>query len=411
MRLGVSTRLFVIEALRALGRNKVRSALAMLGITCAVSTVIWVVAIGRAARASVMAALDGLGDNLVWIEAGSRNAAGVRTGSHGMTTLLPSDAAAIRREVPLIARVSENVDGHIQVASRFANWNTGFRGVSPDYLDIRRWTIARGSFFTDDDVRDARTVIVIGDTVRKQLFADADPIGETIRVGTSLYEVVGVLGVKGQSATGHDQDDTVMMPWTTVMRRVVGTQQTWLDDILCSAVSIEQIRAAAEQVSDLLRERHHIQPGAQDDFNIRHPEDLLNGRMKSAETLELLLVLLALLSLAIGGIGVMNVMLASVGQRTREIGIRMAIGASPGAIRLQFLGEAALLTTLGGGIGLALGIVGATSVSATLGWPLAMSTRVDALALLFAIAVGVCFGMYPAVRASSLDPIAALRAE
>jgi putative ABC transport system permease protein len=406
-----SFRLFVVEALRALARNKVRSGLAMLGIVCAVSTVIWVEAIGRAGTASALSALDNLGDNLVWVEAGSRNAAGVRTGSHGMTTLVAADADAIRREAPLIASVSENVDGKVQVVSQYANWNTGFRGVAPGYLAIRKWVVARGIFFDDDDVHDARTVLVIGDTVREKLFGDIDPLGERIRVGSSEYTVIGVLEAKGPSATGGDQDDTIMMPWTTAMRRVVGKNQTWLDDVLCSAVDMDHIRDAGAQVSALLRDRHHIAPGAEDDFNIRHPEDLLKARLKSAETLEILLAALALLSLAIGGIGIMNVMLASVTQRTREIGVRMAVGASPGAIRLQFLGEAVLLTTVSGGIGVALGVLAANPLGHTLGWQLAMSTRVDVLSLIFAIAVGVCFGMYPAVRASSLDPIAALRVD
>jgi len=411
VRLRTSLRLFLVEAMRALARNKVRSGLAMLGIVCAVSTVIWVVAIGRAGTDSAVAALDNLGDNLVWVEAGSRNAAGVRTGSHGMTTLVPSDADAIRREAPLIANVSENVDGKVQVVSQFANWNTGYRGVSPGYPAIRKWVVARGEFFSNDDVRDARTVVVIGDTVREKLFGDEDPLGERIRVGTSEFVVVGVLEAKGPSATGGDQDDTIMMPWTTAMRRVVGKNQTWLDDVLCSAIDMDHIRDAGAEVAALLRDRHHIGPGAEDDFNIRHPEDLLKARLKSAETLEILLAALALLSLAIGGIGIMNVMLASVSQRTREIGVRMAVGASPGAIRLQFLGEAVLLTTLSGGIGVAVGVLAANPLSHAVGWQLAMSTRVDVLSFVFAIAVGVCFGMYPAVRASSLDPIAALRVE
>jgi putative ABC transport system permease protein len=247
--------------------------------------------------------------------------------------------------------------------------------------------------------------------VRERLFGELDPLGETVRIGPSLYVVVGVLGIKGPSATGADQDDTVMLPWTTAMRRIVGNHQTWLDDILCSATSIDRIRDAGAQVSDLLRERHHIRAGGDDDFNVRHPEELLKARVKSAETLERLLVALALLALAVGGIGIMNVMLASVSQRTREIGIRMATGASPAAIRLQFLGEAVLLTTLGGGVGVAIGVVAAAPLGRTLGWSLAMSAPTDALALVFAVAVGVGFGMYPAIRASGLDPIVALRAE
>ncbi len=411
MYLRTVARLLLIEPLRALARNKVRTGLAMLGITWGVATVICVVAIGRAGTGSALAALDNLGDNLVWVEAGSRNAAGVRTGSHGMTTLMPSDADAIRREVPLIGKVSENVDGRVQVIYGGANWATQYRGIGPDYRDIRKWEVVRGEFITDDDVQNARTVLVIGDTVRRQLFGDDDPLGEKIRIGSSLFDVVGVLAPRGQSATGFDQDDTVMMPWTTAMRRVVGHNQTWLDDILCSAVSMERIRDAGAQASELLRERHHIAPGAEDDFNIRHPEDLLKARVKSAETFELLLFAIGLMSLLVGGIGIMNVMLASVSQRTHEIGVRMAIGGGPAAIRLQFLGEAVMLTTVSGGLGVLLAVSAGPTVGSMLGWNLAMSTRVDLLAILFAAGVGICFGMYPAVRASRMDPIVALRVE
>jgi putative ABC transport system permease protein len=404
-------RLLAIEPFRALARNKLRSGLAMLGITSAVATVIWVVAIARAGTQQALAALDAIGDNLVWIEAGSRNSAGVRTGTHGMTTLVPGDAEAIRREATLIAKVSENVDGRIQVIGSSANWNTQYRGIAPDYLDIRRWQLAGGVFVDDEDVRQARTVVVLGDTVRRRLFDDRDAIGEQVRIGSSVYDVIGVLVPKGPSATGNDQDDTLMMPWTTAMRRIVGRDQTWLDDVLCSAVSTDRIRAAADQVAALLRDRHRIAPSGEDDFNIRHPEDLLKARLKSAETLETLLVVLASLALLVGGIGIMNVMLASVTQRTAEIGVRVAIGATPAAIRLQFLGEALVLTTLGGGLGLVVALAGGPLVGRSLGWELAMTGRSDALAVVFASIVGVCFGMYPAIRASRLDPIAALRVE
>ena len=411
MHLRTCLNLLVVQALRALARNKLRSGLAMLGIASGVATVIWVLAIGRAGSERALADLDNLGDNLVWIEAGSRNVAGVRTGTHGMTTLVPQDADAIRREIPSIARVSENVDGRVQVVSRSANWNTQYRGVSPAYPDIRRWQIARGAFFNDEDTSEARTVLVIGSTTRERLFGDADPLGEVVRIGSSVFTVIGVLAVKGPSATGNDQDDTIMMPWTTAMRRIVGSNQTWLDDVLCSAVSIDRVRDAGERVADLLRERHHITPGAEDDFNIRHPEELLEARLESAETLKLLLLALWLMALAVGGIGIMNVMLASVTQRTAEIGLRVAVGARPFAIQLQFLGEAMMLTTVSGGLGVLAGIVGASVVGRTLGWELAMSVRTDLAAFLFAAVVGVCFGMYPAVRASRLDPIAALRVE
>ena len=406
-----AARLLLVEPLRAFARNKVRTGLAMLGIMSGVATVIWVIAIGRAGTESALSALDSLGDNLVWIEAGSRNASGLRTGTHGMETLRPGDAEAIRHEVPLITKVSENVDGRIQVIYGGANWNTQFRGVSPDYKDIRKWIVVRGDFFDDEDVRTARTVVVIGDTVRRRLFGDDDPIGARLRIAGSPFEVIGVLGPKGVTATGYDQDDTMMMPWTTAMRRIVGSQQTWIDDILCSAISTDRIPDAAAQASALLRERHRIALDGDDDFNIRHPEELLKARVKSAETLSLLLLAIAAIALVVGGIGIMNVMLASVTQRTTEIGLRMAIGGTPSAIRLQFLGEAVMLTSISGALGVALATFAAPFVGHTLGWDLAMSGRVDALAFVFAGAVGIAFGMYPAVRASRMDPITALRVE
>ena len=403
-------RLLTFEAFRALVRNQARSLLAMLSIMIGVTTVITVVAIGHAGTAQALSALDALGENLVWIEAGSRNASGVRTGSHGMETLVEGDAEAIRNDVPSIARTSENIDGRVQVIADGANWLTQFRGISPDYFRVRRWELARGELLNEDDVTHAATKLVIGETVSQHLFA-GDPIGQRIRIGTSQYIVVGVLEPKGQSVTGQDQDDTVMMPWTTARARVVGKYQTWLDDIVCSAADPGQIITAAEQVAALLRERHHIAPGAEDDFNIRHPEDLAKARITSAATLERLLLVIALLAVMVGGIGIINVMLASVAQRTSEIGIRVAVGARPGAIRLQFLAEAVMLTAIGGGLGVALGSIATPQIADRLGWHVRMSPETSLFAFAAAVAIGVFFGFYPAVRASQLDPIEALRTE
>jgi putative ABC transport system permease protein len=407
----VAVRLVTVEAFRALSRNKLRSGLAVLGISAAVAIVIAVVALGRASVLQSEAELDKLGDNLVWIEAGSRNVAGVRSGSHGMNTLTAKDADAIRREVPMIKDVSENVDGSFLVIAGEHNWRTRWRGVAPAYRDIKRWEIASGEFFDEDQTAHAERVVVIGETVRHELFGYADPVGEVVQIQSLPFEVIGVLVPKGQSPTGQDQDDTVMMPWTTAQKRILGKDQTWLDDILCSAVSPEAIKLAAAEIGDVLRANHHIEPGMDDDFNIRHPEDLLQARLKSSRTLEMLLLVIASLSLVVGGIGIMNVMLASVSQRVSEIGLRSAVGARPGAIQLQFLGEAVMLTSFGAGLGVLLGELAKYVFETKLGWPIAASPEISVSAMAAAVAIGVLFGFYPALRASRIDPIVALRNE
>jgi putative ABC transport system permease protein len=411
MQLRVVVQLTVVEAVRALSRNLVRSGLAVLGIAVAVAIVITVIALGRASIEASEAELDKLGDNLVWIEAGSRNVAGARTGTHGMTTLTARDADAIRDEIPLIKDVSENVDGGFLVIYGDRNWRTRWRGVAPVYQRIKRWELAAGAFFDDDHTEHAARVVVIGETVRRELFSGVDPIGETVRIGDIGFEVIGVLAPKGQSPTGQDQDDTVMMPWITAMKRIVGKDQTWLDDILCSAASADAIKPATAQISELLRQRHHIEPGAEDDFNVRHPEELLQARIKTSNTLRLLLLGLASIAMMVGGIGVMNVMLASVSQRIAEIGLRCAVGARPSAIQLQFLGEAVVLALLGGGLGVVLGELSGYVFQDKLGWKLAMAPDISAVAVLASVAVGVVFGLYPAVRAARVDPIVALRTE
>jgi putative ABC transport system permease protein len=411
MQLRVVVQLAVVEAVRALSRNLVRSGLAMLGIAVAVAIVITVIALGRASIEAAEAELDKLGDNLIWIEAGSRNMAGVRTGSHGTTNLTTRDADAIRAEIPLVREVSENVDGGFTVIYGDRNWRTRWRGVAPAYQRIKRWDIAAGAFFDDDETERTARVMVLGETVRRELFGTADPIGEIVRVGDVGFEVIGVLAAKGHSPNGQDQDDTVMMPWTTAMKRILGKDQTWLEDILCSARSPDAIKPATAQIVELLRQRHHIEPGEEDDFNVRRPEELLEARIKTSNTLQLLLLVLASIAMVVGGIGVMNVMLASVSQRTTEIGLRSAVGARPSAIQLQFLGEAVVLSLLGGALGVALGELSAFVFEDRLGWRLAMAVEISAVAVVASLAVGVVFGLYPAVRAARVDPIVALRTE
>jgi putative ABC transport system permease protein len=399
------------EPLRALARHKLRSTLTALGIMVGVAAVIWVVAIGQAATARAEAELANLGDNLVWVEAGSRNINGVRTGSHGTTTLTADDAQAIRGEMTLIKSVAENVDGNVQVVYGNRNWNTRYRGISPEYLDVKGWQMGDGAFFTHEQVQNVDSVVVIGATVRTQIFGVANPIGEVIRVQGVLFQVIGLLAPKGQSSAGQDQDDVIMMPWTTTQKKLKGKGYEWLDDILCSAVSRTAVDSAVDAVTALMRQRHHIRPGEPDDFNIRRPDEVLNAQVQTSRTLELLLISLASISLLVGGIGIMNVMLASVAQRIAEIGLRMAVGATPGAVQLQFLGEAVMLSVFGGILGVPLSAGGSFFIERMLGWSLGTPPQAAVLAVAFSVAVGIIFGFYPAWRAARLDPIVALRNE
>ena len=405
------TRLFFVEALRALVRHRTRSALTTLGITIGVAAVVWASAIGEAGAARARQALEDLGDAFVWIEAGSRNVNGLRTGSHGTTSLTPEDAEAIRREVSLVKRVSENVDGTVQVARAGSNWRTRYRGISPDWAAIKRWPLASGAFFSDEQVLRGESVAVIGETLRSRIFGGADPVGQIVRVNAFPFVIIGVLAPKGQSTTGMDQDDTLLMPWTSAQRKLRGGTSTWLDDIVCSARSPGAVDAAIDQVTALLRQRHRIQRGQDDDFNVRRPDEVIKAQIQASQTLETLLVVLASISLVIGGIGIMNVMLASVLQRTGEIGLRLAVGASPHEVRLQFLGEAVVLGLVGGVLGLALSAAGSTAAAGLLGWSVTVSPRAAAMAVGCAAAVGVGSGAYPAWRASRLDPTVALHAE
>jgi putative ABC transport system permease protein len=407
----VSARLFLVESARALTRYKLRTTLTALGSMVGVAALIWVVAIGRAGIAVATSQLNQLGDNLVWVEAGSRNVNGVRTGTHGTTTLMPADAEAIRRDIPLVKAVAENVDGSAQVISGNQNWSTRWRGVSPEYFDVKLWDVVDGALFTADQVKTAESVVVIGETVRQQLFGAASPVGKVIRVQAFPFRVIGLLAPKGQSTAGQDQDDVIMMPWTTAQKKLKGRGYEWLDDIVCSAVSPEAINPAVEAIKALMRQRHHIEPGADDDFNMRRPDEVINAQIAASKTFEALLIALAAISLVVGGIGIMNMMLASVVQRTREVGIRMAVGATPAAVQIQFLGEAALLSLLGGLLGLPLSVGGAAFIEPLVGWKLSIPLDAATIAVAFAFVVGLLFGYFPAWRAARLDPIAALHSE
>jgi putative ABC transport system permease protein len=330
-----------------------------------------------------------------------------------MRNLMLEDGQAILREVPQIRSMTPNIDGTLVVMGDTRNWTTHWRGVSPEYFAIKRWGFASGSSFGADEVDRADSVCVIGETVRERLFGERDPVGEVVRIGSQPFRVVGVLAPKGQSATGSDQDDTLVVPYTTGIKRIRGNGQVWLDDVLCSAWKPEDIAAAADAIRSLLRDRHHLTPEQDDDFNVRHPEELIQAEIAASRTLETLLVTIALVSLLVGGIGVMNVMLASVVERTREIGVRLAVGASDWAVQAQFLTEAVLLTVLGGLLGVAVSVGGAPLIVRALGW--GRSVPVPPLALVvamaFSVLTGLVFGFFPARRAARLDPIEALRWE
>lgn len=401
--------IIVRESLRALFRNKMRSTLTVLGITIGIGAVICVVAIGQAGSDQVQKQLDNLGDNFVWIEAGARAPNGIRTGSHGTKTLTAEDGYAIIKQVPLLKLMSPQVDANVQIIYSNRNWSTHYRGVSPEYLTIKRWDVVQGVPFTQEDVARAAPVCIIGNTIKEQLFAGENPIGKTIRMKDMPCQVVGVLLAKGQSGFGQDQDDTLILPYTTAQRRLKGID--WVDDLMFSAVSQEAINPAIDQAAGVLRERHHIRAGQDDDFNIRRPDEMIQTRLEASRTFTLLLTVIASVSLLVGGIGIMNVMLVSVTERTREIGVRMSIGATEGDVQLQFLGEAVMLSLFGGVVGVIFGIAGSIFIGNALEWPMSISPQAIVVAAAFATFIGVFFGYYPAVKASRLDPIEALRFE
>jgi putative ABC transport system permease protein len=397
------------ESFAALRRNGIRSVLTILGIAVGIGAFICVIAIGNAGTSKIEDQLQGLGDNFIWIEAGSRARNGVRLGSRGIRTLVQADGEAILEQVPLIKLMSPNVDGRIQVVYGSQNWSTQYRGVTPEFLQVRRWNLRLGTFFTNADVESAAPVCVLGNTPVENLFGDEDPIGKDVLFQNIPCRVIGVLQAKGFSATGQDQDDFIVIPYTTAQKRVTG--QFWLDDIFCSAVSREAMPEATHQIVALLRERHHLTPGEVDDFNIRRPEDVVEAQLATSRIMTLLLASIASLSLLVGGIGIMNIMLVSVTQRTREIGVRLAVGATEQDVQLQFLSEAIALSVVGGVLGLLAGILSSYAVENLFQFPTKLTPQIFAIGSLFSTAVGILFGYYPAHKASQLDPIQGLRYE
>src|SRR5215475_5947394 len=397
------------EVFRALVRNRMRSLLTMLGIIMGVGSFICVVGVGRAGSSRIEDQLSKVGDNLIWVEAGSRARSGVRIGSRGTKTLTAGDAQAVLEQVPGIKSAAPNVDGRIQAVYGNLNWGTQYRGVSPEFFDIRKWELEQGATFTQDDMEHNAAVCVLGHTVATNLFGDEDPIAKTINVKAVPFRVIGVLEPKGFSATGFDQDDFVVMPLTPAQKRITG--QEWLDDIFFSAASREGIPEATKQIIGVMRERHHLRAGEDDDFNIRTPEELIRTQLAAANIFTLLLGSAASLSLLVGGIGIMNIMLISVTERTREIGIRMAIGATEQDIQMQFLSEAIVMSLMGGTLGVLAGIMGSLLLKNTLHWEMQLSAQIMVIAGLFSAAVGIFFGYYPAQKAAQLDPIEGLRYE
>ncbi len=397
------------SAFRALQRNKMRSFLTMLGIIIGVAAVIAMLAIGQGAEYSVKEQIAALGTNVLMVYPGSQQQGGVRTGAGSAVTLTEDDALAIARECPAVQYISPGAFAGGQVIAGNLNWSTSIQGVGSDYLEIRQWSIEYGDFFTEQDIKAATKVCILGKTVADNLFPESSPVDQTIRIRNVPFKVAGVLTRKGQNAMGQDQDDVILAPYTTVLRRLSHFPN--LRFILVSATSLKDINAAQTQISGLLRMRHKIQPYDADDFTIRNQTDLAATATATTQILTILLASIASVSLLVGGIGIMNIMLVSVTERTREIGIRMSIGARARDILTQFLIEALVLSLLGGITGILFGVVGSRVISSIAKWPTIITAFSIILSFGFSIAIGVFFGFYPAKKAAMLNPIDALRYE
>ena len=396
-------------ALRALAINKLRAFLTMLGIIIGVGAVIAMVAIGEGAKATIRSQIASLGTNVLVVLPGTLTQGGVRGGSGGVNTLVDGDAKAMMREIASVAFASPVLRRPEQLVAGNLNWGTFAQGVAPEFQQIRDWEVAEGRFVHEGDVESAAKVAVIGQTVVTNLFGNDDPIDSVIRIRNIPFRVVGVLAPKGQTSQGTDQDDTVMIPYTTMQKRLL--RITWVQSISVSAVSAERVPEAQEQIAALLRQRHRIGPDREDDFTIRNLSDIAEAASTSARVMAVLLGSVASISLLVGGIGIMNIMLVSVTERTREIGIRMAVGARGKDIMLQFLVEAVVMAATGGGIGILLGIGSSEVLKLWANWPTLVNPSIVAIAFLFSGAVGVFFGFYPAKKAATLDPSDALRYE
>jgi putative ABC transport system permease protein len=400
-------------AVRALLRNKTRSFLTTLGVIIGVSAVIAMVAIGEGAKDRVNSAFASMGSNLFIILSGTTTRGGAPGGFGSLPTLTWDDLKAIRNELSTIRAVSPQLRTNAQVASEDQNWTTSINGIMPEFFDIRAWSVSQGALFSQSDVEGGNKVALLGQTVVEKLYGtSADPIGQTVRIKNIPFQVIGVLEKKGQSAMGQDNDDAVFIPNTTFQAKIQGGLQKYVTGaILVTAVSSDAMERAQKQITELLRDRHHIRPGMDDDFSVRNLTELASAQQEGMKTLTTLGASIAAVSLLVGGIGIMNIMLVSVTERTREIGVRMAVGAKPGHILAQFLVEALTLSVIGGVIGVGIGLVGGQQLAAYLGWPMLMQPDIIAISVGFSALVGIVFGLYPARKASRLDPIEALRYE
>jgi putative ABC transport system permease protein len=401
-------------ALVALRVNKLRTALTMLGIVIGVAAVIAMVSVGTGAQGRIAEQIRSMGSNLIIVYPGASTSGGIRWGLGSQQTLTEEDARAIAVEVPAVDVAAPSVRGAAQTVFGNLNWSTVIQGVTPEYLDAREWGVAAGKMFTPEDVDAATKVAVLGDTVWRSLFGEADPVGQTIRIKNVPFTVVGVLEPKGQSAFGQDQDDLILIPLSTAKKKVLGATRSnprAIGSVTVRVRDADLMAEAEEQIRALLRQRHRLQVAQDDDFQVRVLADMFAAQEESARVMTTLLAAIASVSLLVGGIGIMNIMLVSVRERTREIGLRMAVGARGRDILAQFLIEAVTLSAVGGLIGVALGIVVSIVIGSIAEWSVDIAPEAVALAFAFAGAVGVFFGFYPAQKAARLDPIDALRYE
>ena len=399
-------------ALRALLVNKMRSALTMLGIIIGVGAVIAMIAVGSGAQSRIAEQIASMGSNLIMIMSGSSTSGGMRFGAGTVPTLTADDAKAIQTEIPGVKYTAPSINGVAQVVYGNQNWSTIIIGTTPEVIDIRDWPVASGRPFTQQDVDGATKVCLLGRTVAENLFGGIDPVGQIVRIKKVPFNVVGVLASKGQSTWGQDQDDIIFVPLTIAQKQLFGMQfPGMVRTIAVQARGPEVMEEVEEQITDLLRQRHRIQPSQENDFSVRNLTEVMSSAEQSAKVMSLLLGAIASISLIVGGIGIMNIMLVSVTERTREIGIRIAVGAKGKDILLQFLIESLVLSLIGGTLGIGIGMAGTLVLSSFTQWPVLFSIKAILLSFVFSGSVGVFFGFYPARKASLLNPIEALRYE